>query len=117
MEVKCDISAPPSTPEIALENARVRAKAKAAAKVMIETPLSLIEQILLKHETSALEVMHEQVERIGVLTDLLERALPYVSTNPDLHQHGGDELNEEIRAALTPNAELTGVAADEVKHG
>lgn len=48
--------------------------------------------------------MHEQVERIGVLTDLLERALPYVSTNPDLHQHGGDELNDEIRAALTPNA-------------
>lgn len=39
MELKCDVSAPPSTPEIALEAAAVRAKAKKAAMVMIETPL------------------------------------------------------------------------------
>jgi hypothetical protein len=100
MELKCDLSAPPSVPEIALEAASVRAKARSAAKVMIKTPLDLIGQILLKHETSALEVMHELNERIGVLTDLLIQALPYVATNPDLHQHGGDELNVEIRAAL-----------------
>lgn len=100
MDIQTDISAPPSTPEIALESARVRVKVREAAKTMIETPLELIEQILLRHETAALEVMHEKAERIRVLTDLLTRALPYIDTNPDLHRHGGDELAGEIRDAL-----------------
>lgn len=102
MTLKCDVSAPPSTPEIALENARVRSKAKEAARVMIETPMELIKVILLKHETAAMEVMHEQSAHIRELKDLLERALPYVDTTPDMIRPGGDELHAEIRKALAP---------------
>ncbi len=35
------------------------AKVKAAAKAMIETPMEMIEAILMKHETAVIEVMRE----------------------------------------------------------
>ena len=64
---------------------------KAAANVMIETPLELIKCILLKHETAVIEVMKElhdekmrlQQQREELLVALLEISQVACSLSPE----------------------------------
>ena len=40
-------------------------------------------------------------KRLNAAEELLDRALPYIATAPDLYKPGGDELNDEIKQFLT----------------
>lgn len=97
---------------------------KAAANVMIETPLELIKCILLKHETAVIEVMKElhdekmrlQQQRDELLTALEELQLRYTTLfnlYAPTHYHPSSNYTSDLDLALaTSNAALAKLGAD-----